>query len=40
MFDSYDNISAIFIFGTKITANIADKSSYIMANFRNQNVFI
>ena len=26
MFDSYDNISAIFFFGTIITANIADKS--------------
>ena len=35
MFDSYDNISAIFIVGTKITANIADKSSYIVINFRN-----
>ena len=26
-------IYAIFIFGTKITANIADKSSYIMIKF-------
>ena len=33
-FDSYDNISAIFIFGTKITANIADKSSYIMIKLK------
>ena len=34
MFNSYDiNISAIFIFGTHITANIADKSSYIMIKF-------
>ena len=32
-FDSYDNISAIFIFGTKITANIAEKSSYIIIQF-------
>ena len=33
MFDSYDNISAIFIFGTKITANIAEKSCYIIIQF-------
>ena len=33
MFDSYDNISAIFIFGTKITANIAEKSCYIIMQF-------
>ena len=32
-FDSYDNISAIFIFGTKITANIAEKSCYIIIQF-------
>ena len=33
MFDSYDIISAIFIFGTKITANIAEKSCYIIIQF-------
>ena len=33
--DSYDNISEIFIFGTEITAKLADKSSYIIIHFRN-----
>ena len=34
-FDSCDNFSAIFIFGTKITANIAEKSCYIkMSSFK------
>ena len=33
MFETYDNISAIFIFVTKITANMADKSSYIKIKF-------
>ena len=33
MFNSYDNISAIFILGTKLTANIAEKACYIILQF-------